>query len=73
MPLGAAQEMAKRQNKTKQNRMHGVPVMAQQVKNLTSVHEYVGAIPGLAQCVGDPALLWLLHRLAAVALIQPPA
>ena len=27
----------------------GVPIVAQQVKNLTSIHEAVGSIPGLAQ------------------------
>ena len=27
----------------------GVPFVAQQVKNLTSVHEDMGSIPGLAQ------------------------
>ena len=25
----------------------GVPTMAQQIKNLTSIHENVGSIPGL--------------------------
>ena len=63
--------------------------MAQQVKNLTSIHEDVGSIPGLfhwvkesdmavncgvgRRCGSYLALLWLWCRLAAVALIRPLA
>ena len=41
-----------------ENKILGVPVVAQWLKNPTRNHEVVGSIPGLTQWVNDLALPW---------------
>ena len=65
--------LPKKQSSHPKKKIFRVPIVVQQVKNLTNVHEDVGSILGLAQWVMYPALLWLWCRLAAAALILPLA
>ena len=49
--------------------MGGVPVVAQQITNPTSIHEDAGLTPGLTQWVRDLALPWALVKVTDAALV----
>ena len=50
--------------------IQGVPIVAQQVKNLTSIHEVAGSIPALTQWIEFLALLQAVVEVSDVAQTQ---
>ena len=49
--------------------LQGVPIVAEQVTNLTSIHKDVCQIPGPTQWVKDPALPQAVRQVADAASI----
>ena len=65
-------ETGKAKNKKHKHKKE-VPFVARRLTNPTRIHEDVSSIPGFAEWVEDPALLWLWCSPAAGAPIQPLA
>ena len=55
--LPRAKSMVRKKERKRKETERGVPIVAQQVMNPTSIHGDMSLIPGLAQWVKDPTLL----------------
>ena len=53
------------ERKIRKENLYGVPIVAQRVKNLTSIHEEVGLIPGFAHRCCLELWCWSQMRLGS--------